>query len=105
MQEGDQLAASAIEGLFVNQPHARARGLFELAFDVVGAEGDVMDAAGRILFEELGDRAFRVGGLEQFEMHFADGKERGAHLLRGDFFAVFAFQAEGFFVIGDGLVQ
>ena len=60
MQERDQFAARASNGLFVDQPHARACGLLELGFDVVRAEGDVMDAAGGVFLEELGDGAFRA---------------------------------------------
>ena len=71
MQEGDELAGRAVERLLVDQLHARAGGLLELGLDVVGAKGDVVNAAVGILLQELGDRAFRVGRFQQFQVHFA----------------------------------
>ena len=105
MEEGHQLAGSAVEGLLVDQPDAGAGGLLELALDVVGAEGDVVNAAVGVLLQELGDGALRVGRLQQFEVDLAHAEEGGAHFLGRHFFAVFAFEPEGFFVIGHGFVQ
>ena len=62
MQKRDQLAARAVNGFLVNQLHSRRRRLLELRFDLVGAEGQVVDAAVRILFQKLGDGAIRGGG-------------------------------------------
>ena len=105
MEKGDPLAAGAIEGFVVNQPHTRAGGLTKLALDNVRAEGDVMDAAGGIFLEKLGNGTLRAGRLKEFEVNLAHGKKGGADFLRGDFFAVLTFQAERLFIVRHSLIQ
>ena len=99
MEKGDEFARRALEGFLVDEPDTCAGSLFELRFHIVAAKSNVMNAAGGILLQKFGDRAFGMGRLQEFQMHLADGKEGGAHLLRGDFFAVLAFQPQRFFVI------
>ena len=105
MQKGDKFSARAIERLFVNQLHTRAGGLTKLAFDIVGAKCNVMDAAGGILFKKFRNGTLRAGRLKQFEVNFAHVKKGGADLLRGHFFAAVAFQAERLFIVRHGLIQ
>lgn len=105
MEERHQLATGAVKGFVMNQFNTRSGGLLKLGFDIVRAKGKVMNAASGILFQELGNRTFRVGWFEQFDVDFAHAEESGAHLLRGYFLAVFALQAKRFFVIGDSLVE
>ena len=97
MEEGDELVAGSFEGDFVDEARALVLGLGELAGDVIGGEGDVVDAAGRVLFEKLGDRAVFGGGFEQFEMHVAGGEKRGADFLGFHFLAAFAGRGRGRF--------
>jgi hypothetical protein len=105
VEEGDELAAGAVEGLVVDEFYAGAGSLKKLTLDVVGTEGDMMDAAGGVFFEELGDGTVRAGGFQEFKVDAADGKEGGADFLRGDFFAPLAFEAEGLFIIRDSLIE
>jgi hypothetical protein len=70
--------------------------------DVIGGERDVVDAAGRVFFEKLGDRAVLGSRFEQFEMDVAGGEKRGADFLGFDFLAALAGEAENVFVVGDG---
>jgi hypothetical protein len=90
VEEGDEFVARALEGDLVDQAGALVLGLGELAGDVVGGEGDVVDAAGRVFFEELGDRAVVGGGFEQFDVDVSGGEKRGADLLGFDLLAAFA---------------
>jgi hypothetical protein len=105
MEEGHELAARAVEGLLINQSHARASGLAQLALDIICAKGKVMIAAGGILLQKLGNGAIGTGRFEQFQMDLADREKSGADFLRRDFLAVLTFQAEGLFIIGHGLVE
>ncbi len=105
VEEGDEFVGRASEGFFVDELATGVLGLRELALDVVGGKGDVMDAAVGILFEEFGDGTFGGGGLEEFEMGFADVEKSGADFLTGDFLDVLALQAESLFVVGDGILQ
>jgi hypothetical protein len=59
MEEGDELFAGSLEGDFMDQFRALVLRLGELAGDVVSGEGDVVDAAGGVLFEKLRDGALR----------------------------------------------
>jgi hypothetical protein len=56
---------------FVDQAHAGAAACLSWPCDIVGAEGDVVNAFRRILLQKLRDRAVRVGRFEQFQMHLA----------------------------------
>lgn len=104
MKEGDEFVGGAFEGDFVDQTDATLGGLAELAGDVVCAESDVVDAL-TIFLEELGNRAFFGGRLEQFEMNAATVKEGGADFLGLDFLAAVAVQAEGVLIVLAGFVQ
>src|SRR6266852_3191337 len=64
-----------------------------------------MNAAARIFLEEFRDRALRIGGFEQFKVNLPYLEKCGAHLLRADFFTVFALQAQGLFIIRNGFIQ
>ena len=55
MKKGDELAARAVERFFVDQSYPGAGSLAELAFHIVRAEGDVMNAASGIFLEEWPD--------------------------------------------------
>lgn len=57
MEGVDEFARSAFEGDFVDQARAAGLGVGKLAGDVVGGEGDVVNA-GAVFLKELGDRAF-----------------------------------------------
>ena len=105
MEESDELAARAIDGFLVDELDARSRSRLKLGNDVVRAERKVMHATGGVLFEELRNGAVRAGGLQKFDMNIANAKEGGADFLRDDFFAMFAFEAERFFVIRDSLLE
>ena len=105
VEEGHHLAGGTLEGHLVDEFHAGGRGLLELGGKIGGGEGDVMHAAGRVLLEELGDGAVGRGRLEQFQVGFTGVEEGRAHLLRGDFLAVFAGEAQGFFEIRDRFIQ
>ena len=105
MEKGDGHAARASERFFVNELDARAGGLTKLAFDVIRAEGNMMDAAGGIFLKEFRDGTVRAGGFKEFEVNFTDGKEGGADFLRRDFFTVVTFQAEGLFIVRHGLIE
>lgn len=104
VQECDELACGSFEGNFVDELSAGVSSLLELALNVVGAEGDVVDAF-TVLLKELGDGAVVGCRLQEFDMHFAHFEERGFYLLRCYFFATFAFQAEGLLVILRDLVE
>jgi len=78
-------------------PPAGRGGLLELRPDVVGAEGHVVDTLAAVR-DELGDRAVRRGRLQQFDVHPTGVEERRAHLLRGDFFAAEAGEAQPLFI-------
>ena len=105
MEKGDEFSTRAVEGLLVDQADTRLSGLLKLTFDMVCPERDMMNAAVWIFFEELGDRALRVGRFEQLQVDFTDVEEGGADLLREDLLAMLAFQAESFFVVRNGLVE
>ena len=66
-----------------------------MRFDVFDAKADVMNPFAALL-DELRDRRVVAGRLEQFEIRIADGKECGAHFLRGDILDVIDVQAERF---------
>ncbi len=59
MQEGDQLAGRAVKWLLVDEAHTGAGGLLELTGDIVGSEGEVVDAFAPVR-QEFCDRA--LGG-------------------------------------------
>ena len=89
MQKSDELVGGAFKGFRVDEFDTSIGGLFELALDIVGAKGDMVNAAIGIFLEELGDGAFRVGGFQKLQMHFTHAEERSAHLLGRHFLAVF----------------
>lgn len=101
MQERDELVGGSVEGDFVDEADAGIAGLVELAGDVVGAKGDVVNAFSAGI-EESCDGVVGRGWLEEFEVHFADGEHGGPDLLRFDLFDAFAGEAKGFFVVGEG---
>jgi hypothetical protein len=105
VEEGDEFFAGSFEGDFVDQFGALLAGVVELAVDVIRGEGDVVDAAGRVFFEEFGDGAVVRGGFEEFEVDIACGEEGGADLLGFDFLTAFAGEAEDLLVVGDGFVE
>lgn len=105
MKESDELPSRSVERLFVNEFNARLRRLFQLRFDIVTPERDVMNPSVWVLFQELGDGAFRIGRLKQFKMDLTHREESGADLLGFDFFAMLAFEAECLFVVRDSFVQ
>jgi hypothetical protein len=105
MEEGDEFVGRAFKRFLVDELATGVFGLRELAFDVVGGEGDVVDAAVGILFEELGDGAVGRGWLEKFEVGFPDMEEGGADFLAGHFLDVLALQAEGFLIVRNGILQ
>ena len=74
----------------------------ELGVDVIRAKRHMMDAAGRIFFQEFGDRAIGAGGLEQLDVDFAAVEKGGAHFLGEDFLPMFTFQAQSLFIIRHG---
>ena len=105
MKEGNLFVASAVEGFVVDEFDASLRCLRELGNNVIGAKGNVMDAAIGVFLQELGDRAFRIGGFEQFDVNIANVKEGGSHFLGRNFLAVLALESESFFVICDGRIE
>lgn len=104
VQERNELVARAVDRRFMNELGAGRFGLGELANDVVAAKSHVMDAFA-ILREELRNGAIIRSRFEQFNVHFADGKEGGADFLRRHFLAVLALEAENGLVIFDGFVE
>ncbi len=104
MEERHQFATSTIKGFVIDQTHSGVRGLLQLSLNVVGPKGDVMDAR-TVLLEELGDGTFGIGWLKKLDMNLPRAEEGSLDLLRNDFFAMLAFQAERFFVVGDGFVE
>ena len=105
MEKGDKFAGRTFERFFVDELATGVLGLHELALDVVGRESHVMHAAVGVLFEEFGDGTFGRGRLEEFEVGFPDVKKGGANLLARHFLDVPAFQAEGLFVVRNGVLQ
>ena len=105
MEEGDEFVGRAWERFLVDELATGVLGLRELALDVVGGESHVMNAAVGVFFEEFGDGALGRGRLEEFEMGFPDVEESGADLLAGHFLNMLALQAEGLFVVRDGVIQ
>ena len=92
----------------VNTPCVEARAgasrLGELADDVVGAEGEMMDALAA-LTQKLGDRAVRRGRFQQFQIDATDVEKCRADLLRGDFLPMFTAQPERLFIERHGLLE
>src|SRR5438045_7765669 len=105
MEEGDQLVAGTRERFLMDELYTCVGSLFKLAFNVVRAKRDMVNASTWIFFQEFRDRAFRVGRFKQFQMDLADSEKSSAHLLRRHFLAVFAFKSKGFFIIRYSLVQ
>jgi len=104
MEEGHPFIVSTGNGLVVNERDAGIRRVGELRLNAVGGKGDMVNAFAMLL-EKLGDRAFRGGGLQQFQMDIAHLEKRGAHFLRLHHFRVFTGQAKAFFIVGDGFFQ
>lgn len=105
VQEGDELVGGSLEGDFVDEARALFFGLGELAGDVRGGKGDVMNSARGIFFEKLGDRAVVGGGFEEFDVNVTCGKEGGADFLGFDFLAPFTDESEDVFVVGNGFFE
>lgn len=105
VEEGDEFTRGALEGHLVDQFDAGAGGLGELTGDVGRGEGDVVHAARGIFFEKFGDRALGRGRLKELDMRLPGAEEGGAHLLRRDFFAVLALQAERLLIVRDRFVE
>ena len=106
VQEGDAQALGALARGLVDKADAQFLGLFQVAFDVLDAEGDVVHAAAPVVvLDELGDGAFGAGGLQKFDFGLAAAQESGLHFLVGDFFDGVALGAKQFFKERNGLVQ
>jgi len=104
VQEGNKLPRRSVEGFVMDQAHAGAGRLGKLGGDVISAKGDVMNPLAAV-GQELGNRAFRRGRLEQFQMNASDIKECRPHLLGGNLLAVFTAQPERFFINRHRLVE
>jgi hypothetical protein len=104
MKKGDEFARRPFERHLVDEVRPGGLRLRELPGEVIGAEGDVVDAF-PLLLEKLRDRALVARRLEQLEVDFAAGKEGRSHLLRFHFLATLAGQPEGLFVVGNALVE
>jgi hypothetical protein len=105
MEEGDEFIGGTFEGDFVDEARALFLGLGELAGDVGGGEGDVVNAAGWVFLEKLGDGAIFGSGFEQLDMDVSSSEEGGSHFLGFDFLASLADEAEDVFVVGDGFFE
>ena len=104
VQEGDELIASPREGNLMNEAGTLFLCLGELARDVVGGEGDVVDARA-VFFKEFCDRTIVGRGFEEFDMDVSGREEGGADFLGFHFLASFTGQAEDILIIGDGFIQ
>src|SRR5262245_2509720 len=84
MDEGDALARHVVLRLAATQhAHAgRAESVHGLR-DVIDAETEVMNAALRVAFEELGDRRIRTRWLDQLDLAGAELDISEAHALLG----------------------
>ena len=106
MQEGDaQAFGTAARGL-VDEADAQFLGLFEMTFDILHGESDVVHATTTVVvLDELGDGAFGAGGLQKLDFGLAAAQESGLHFLVGDFFDSIALGAKQRFKERNGLVQ
>lgn len=105
MEKSDQLIGCTLERFRVYEPYTGAGSLLKLTANVGCGEGDMMDSSIGVLLQELGDRAFWIGGFEQFKVDFADAKERRAHLLGDDLLAMLALQSQRILIIWHSLIQ
>ena len=105
VEEGDEFIGGAFKRDFVDESCTLGFRLGELAGDIGGGEGDVVDAAGGIFFKKLGDGAVLGGGFEKFEVDISGGKKGGADFLGFDFLASLADKPKDIFVIRDGFFE
>lgn len=105
VKEGDEFIGGPFERDFVDEPCALLFGLGELAGDVGGGEGDMMNTAGGVFFEKLGDRAIFRSGFQKLEVNISSSKKGGADFLGFDFFAPFTDESEDVFVVRDGFFE
>ncbi len=104
MQEGDVQAFGALARGLVDQLHAAGGQLVQIGLQARCAESDVLDAL-TLLLDELADRAFRIGRLEQLDLRLADLEERRANLLLLDLLDGIALHAQLLFPERDGFVK
>ena len=104
MQEGDVESFGTLARRFVDQLHPLARHFIQTGLQTIDSKCQVVDAFA-FLFDELADRAFRIGRFEQFDLRLTDLEEGGTNLLFLDFLDGVALQTKLFFPEGNGLVQ
>src|SRR5262249_50720892 len=94
MKKGDAASVRPRHRRLVDQSKALLLQFFQLGFDVVDAQADVVNPLATLL-DELRNRGVGAGGLEQLEVRIADGEKRGAHALCDHGLDVIDGQAEG----------
>src|SRR5689334_5082410 len=99
MHERDAHVMRAGPRHIVDHAAATLLQLGDAGLDVVDRERDVVQTFAA-LFEEGGDRAARIGGLEELQADVPDAEEADAHLLIGTLFGSFEDGAEDAFVEG-----
>ena len=104
VQEGDELITRTRKGNLMDEAGTLFLCLGELTRDVVGGEGDVVDARA-VFFKEFRDRAVVGGGLEKFDMDVSSREEGGADFLGFHFLASFTSEAEDILIIAYGFIQ
>ena len=106
VQEGNAQAFGALARGLVDEADAQFLGFFEVAFDILHAESNVVHATATVvLLNEGGDGAFRRSRLQKLDFGLAAAQESGLHFLVGYFFDGIALGAKQFFKERNGFVQ
>ena len=106
VQEGDAQAFGAFARGLVDKTDAQFFGLFEMAFDILDAESNVVHATTSVVvLDELGDGAFGRSGFQKLDFSLAAAQESGLYFLVSYFFNGIALGAKQFFKERNGLVQ
>lgn len=98
--EGDLLAVCAVQGSVAQQAKSVLLGDSARLVDVVGGQGDVMDALAPA-FEKASDGAVFAGGFEQLEHRLSAAEEGDLDALLLDFIEEFEGEPEDIPVQGD----
>lgn len=104
MEKSDQFIAGTFEGDFVDQTCALIFGVGELAEDIVGGEGEVMDS-GTVFGEEFSNRTLVGCGFQKLDMDVTSSEKCSADFLGFYFFASFAGETEDIFVVLNRFVE
>jgi hypothetical protein len=93
MNEGNLRMVGTGARCFVNHPQTFILQFSNSGGQVVDGECHVMQTLAAFL-NELGNRAFGIGGFEQFQTNIVDFVKRNPHLLAWHFFNTFEFSAQ-----------